>query len=124
MNSTITFSRHVAAAAYSDTCLDESVTDLAACLQPCLVFHALYSTMATLYESVSYVSRERLTSSAASNLCLAFPRLTVSLCLALSLFLCPFVAQSLSSIITFIQLIALCAYLLLHIYPLGESQLS
>ncbi len=75
--------------------------------------------MATLYESVSDVSRERLTSSsAASNLCLAFPRLTVSLCLALSLFLCLFAAQLLSSIITLIQLIALCAYLLLHIYPL------
>ena len=104
------------------------------CLPPCLVFHALYSTMATLYESVLYVSRECLrSSSAASDLCLdrlsiftvfAFLRLTVSLCLALSLFLCPFFAQLLSSIITLIQLIALCAYLLQHIYPLGESQLS
>ena len=81
--------------------------------------------MATLYESVSYVFRERLTSpSAAPDLCLAFPRLTVSLYLALSLFLCLFVAQLLSSIITLIQLIELCAYLLLHIYPLSETQLS
>lgn len=102
--------------------------------RPCLVFHALYSIMATLYQSASYVSRERLRSSpAASDVRLdrlsiftvfAFPHLTVSLCLAVSLFLFPFVAQSLPFIITLIQLIVLCAYLLLHIYPLGESQLS
>ena len=86
--------------------------------------------MATLYESVAYLSRERLRSSlAASDLSLdrlsiftvfAFPHLTVSLCLALSLFLCSFVAQLLSSIITLIQLIALCAYLLQHISSLRE----
>ena len=90
--------------------------------------------MATLYQSVSCVSRERLRSSlAASDVRLArlsnftvfaFLHLTVSLCLAVSLFLFSFVAQSLSFIITLIQLIALCAYLLQHTYPLGESQLS
>ena len=87
--------------------------------------------MATLYQFVSCVSRERLRSSpAASNvrlsICtvLAFPHLTVSLCLAVSLFLFSFVAQSLSFVITLIQLIALCAYLLQHIHPLGEYQLS
>ena len=76
-------------------CLDESVTGLAAFPHPCLVFHALYSIMATLYQSVSCVSRKRLRSSLAasdvrlarlSNLTVfAFLHLTVSLCLAVSL---------------------------------------